>query len=92
MIKRRAFLPCFGDGCHKAGPPFHVMNTKITPIQPTTALSKASAENERVRKLLFSARPAIKGKSVPLDEEKEKARRKAQDEYIDRLDKQFVWR
>lgn len=68
------------------------MDTKINSIQPPTSLSNAAKENERVRNSLFSARPAKKGKSAPLDEEQEKARRKAQDEYMDRLDKQFIWR
>lgn len=68
------------------------MDTPNNPIQPPTTLSNATKESERVRKSLFSAHPLKKGKTVQLNEEQEKARRKAQDEYMDRLDKQFVWR
>ncbi len=68
------------------------MDTKITPIQPKTSFDKAGQESERIRNTLFSTRPLKKGKITPADEALEKARRQAQDEYMDRLDKQFIQR
>ena len=67
------------------------MDTKTT-IQPKTPQSRASAELERVRKSLFSPQVVKKGKMTEAEEEQEKARRQAQDEYMDRLEKQFVQR
>jgi hypothetical protein len=64
------------------------------PNTPSTkTLSNSQQENERTRNKLFSPRPISKGKAPTLaEEEQEKARRAAQDEYMDRLDKQFIQR
>lgn len=69
------------------------MNPTLNTIQPKAPFSKTQEENERMRKTLFSARVTKKGKALTAaDEEQEKARRQAQDEYMDRLEKQFIQR
>lgn len=68
------------------------MDTKTTSIQPKTSFEQAGNESERIRKTLFKPAPVRKGKATPAQEEQEKARRQAQDEYMDRLDKQFIQR
>lgn len=66
------------------------------PKSPTlfqTTSIKSNEESERVRKTLFSASVSTKKKAKgTTDEEFEKARRQAQDEYMARLDKQFIQR
>ena len=66
--------------------------TPIQPNQPKSNLSKSLEENERLRKQLFPSPAAKKGKPSKDEQEFEKARRQAQDLYMDRLEKQFIQR
>lgn len=65
------------------------MTESNTPSPKT--LRNSHEENERTRNKLFSPRPVSKGKvPTPEEEEREKARRAAQDEYMSRLNKQYI--